>query len=489
MLNNKRILLVVIIIFAITSFYPAEMQGGEQNAAELVRAVRESENWIHGVQSLYLRFESKWTRTQGQNLTVGAESGEQCPDGCSPAEKLPQLQPSTEGILEYAMDEGRARFLNQESGQGHQLTVWDGKQLISHEKYAAINQENYSLSWTPQGSFDELIAFQTSWPRSQPHSFWWDRKDVEEWLSYYGRPEEYKIAGRCDYRGVDCYKLEFYPKDLLGIIVGQPHQCDAGIENRLKYGYIGEARGLADQFYRWYVGAKDHRLYGIVWLVSGKPHVEHWMLDYKQVADGCRLPMTQGYELYARDNDGRAYVEARRDLKITEVRLNQKLPDDLFKIELKKGVEIIDSRNGREVRYIYEPEPPSLAGKKLPALDNIKFESVSDSSSEGMILLCFWDMEQRPSRNCLIQLSKRAQELKAKNIALVAIQASKIDKASLNEWVKEQGFSFPVGMIESEIEKTRFDWGVKSLPWLILTDKNHVVRSQGFNVNELNDKL
>jgi hypothetical protein len=488
MFNNKKNIIFVIIICWVSIFYPAETLGDEPTAAELVQTVRESENWIHDVQSLYLRLDSKWTRVPGEHLTVGAELGSTCPEGCSPVEKLPQLQPSTEGFLEYAFDEGRVRFLNHESGQGHQLTIWDGKQLISHEKYTAVNQESYTLNWTPQGSFSELIAFQTSWPRAQPHSLWWDRKDVDECLGYYGRPEEFKLIGRCDYRGIDCYELEFYPKDLLGIVVGQPHQCDAGIENRLKYGYIGEARGLADQFYRWYIRVKDRRLYGIVWLVSRKSHVEHWMTDYKQVADGCWLPMTQGYELYARDADGEAYVEARRELKVTDVRLNEKLPDDLFHIEMKAGVEIVDNRSGRSMTYIYQPEPPALVGKTLPDLNSFKCKFTPEPAPNARTLVCFWDMQQRPSRHCIMQLNEMAQELEAKNISVVTVHV-KTDENTLNQWKTENHIEFPVAMIQADEEKTCRNWGVRSFPWLILTDKNHIVTAEGFNINEPDEKI
>jgi hypothetical protein len=30
---------------------------------------------------------------------------------------------------------------------------------------------------------------------------------------------------------------------------------------------------------------------------------------------------------------------------------------------------------------------------------------------------------------------------------------------------------------------------VKSLPWLILTDKKHVVIAEGFNIDELDEKI
>jgi hypothetical protein len=44
-------------------------------------------------------------------------------------------------------------------------------------------------------------------------------------------------------------------------------------------------------------------------------------------------------------------------------------------------------------------------------------------------------------------------------------------------------------MIQGDEEKTKFNWGVKSLPWLILTDKEHVVTAEGFSVNKLNEKI
>jgi len=44
-------------------------------------------------------------------------------------------------------------------------------------------------------------------------------------------------------------------------------------------------------------------------------------------------------------------------------------------------------------------------------------------------------------------------------------------------------------MIKSDEEKTRFKWGVKSLPWLILTDEEHIVRAEGFGIQELDERL
>jgi peroxiredoxin len=162
------------------------------------------------------------------------------------------------------------------------------------------------------------------------------------------------------------------------------------------------------------------------------------------------------------------------------------LPKELFRIELKDGVKVIDERSGQRITYIYKAP---LVGKALPALSGIKTDFSLQLARGNAVLFCFFDYEQRPSRNCIMQLAKRAEELKRKGATLVAIQASKIDENTLNEWAKKYKIPFAVGMIQGNEEKTKFNWGVKSLPWLILTDKEHVVTAEGFSVNKLNEKI
>ena len=148
-----------------------------------------------------------------------------------------------------------------------------------------------------------------------------------------------------------------------------------------------------------------------------------------------------------------------------------------------KDVKIILGQEG-----IHRPHV-SLVGKPLPELKELKIDLPLANVSDKMILVCFWDMNQRPSRNCIMRLAKQAQQLKQKGVTVVAVQASKIDENTLNEWVKKNNIPFPVGMVQSDVEKTRFAWGVRSLPWLILTDKGHVVTAEGFSANELNEKI
>jgi protocatechuate 3,4-dioxygenase beta subunit len=132
---------------------------------------------------------------------------------------------------------------------------------------------------------------------------------------------------------------------------------------------------------------------------------------------------------------------------------------------------------------------PSLVGKALPELKDFDIDQSKLDTESKIILVCFFDMEQRPSRNCIMQLSKRAQELQAKEVVIVVAQASKIEQAKLEEWVKENNISFPVGMIEGDSDKICFAWGVKSLPWLILTDKQHIITAEGLAIIDLDEKI
>ncbi|MBN2313992.1 MAG: carboxypeptidase regulatory-like domain-containing protein [Sedimentisphaerales bacterium] len=134
-------------------------------------------------------------------------------------------------------------------------------------------------------------------------------------------------------------------------------------------------------------------------------------------------------------------------------------------------------------------QPRSFKGKSLPQLKEVGIDLLQINADNKMILVCFFDLNQRPSRRCINQLTEQTAELNDKGVMLLVIETSKVDQETLDRWVKKNDISFPVGMIQGEEEKTCFTWGVKSLPWLILTDKNHVVVAEGFALNEMDNKI
>ncbi|MBN2314000.1 MAG: carboxypeptidase regulatory-like domain-containing protein [Sedimentisphaerales bacterium] len=151
--------------------------------------------------------------------------------------------------------------------------------------------------------------------------------------------------------------------------------------------------------------------------------------------------------------------------------------------DIKIVVYEMDQR-GRRV----QTQPPSLIGKPLPDLKDIGLNLSSTDIEDKKILVCFWDMNQRPSRHCMTQLAKQIETLKAKGIVLISVQASKMDSKVLDEWAKKNNISYSA-MIEGDIKKIKFTWGIQSLPWLILTDPKQVVFAEGFPFSELEKKL
>ena len=460
MRRSERVVVVLLLACAFTlSFCSAVIASSEPNAVELVRAVRESENWLHRIDSLQLRIEGKWSRSPESIAARYAELKKQFPDREPDPNLNWDLKPSESDILEYAIDfKGkRLRYVEEIPGREYFLKIWDGKQAVRYAK-AGSDLQQYHLESTTK--MFESIFGSLSWPRAQPHSFWWEPQNVEEKMDFFGRAEDFKITGRDEYRGVMCYILECM------------------------------LRRDPPATHRWYVGVEDHLLYGWQEWINPEFVFEFWTLDYKQVAPGCLLPMTQGYSLPAYNPDTKQrYIDVVRDVRIVEVRVNEELPDKLFEMKFEEGLTVFDSRSGKTLIYNYIATPPSLIGKPLPDFENIKINFHSEQAKGRMLLVCFWDMNQRPSRNCIARLAKQAEQLKEKGLAVAAVQALKVDQNKLEDWIKKHKVPFPAGMIEGDEQKTRFTWGVKSLPWLILVDGQGVVIAEGFGLDELDEKI
>jgi hypothetical protein len=150
---------------------------------------------------------------------------------------------------------------------------------------------------------------------------------------------------------------------------------------------------------------------------------------------------------------------------------------------------------GQTCNLTIQAEPPgsaalrSLVGQVLPALKDIGLESAAARLQNQRVLLCFFDLGQRPSRRCMDLLVQQAEALREKGITVAAIQAAATDEGAWKTWVKERSGALRFGQIKKDTEKVKSAWGVQSLPWLILTDKEHVVRAEGFGPDELESKI
>jgi hypothetical protein len=193
-------------------------------------------------------------------------------------------------------------------------------------------------------------------------------------------------------------------------------------------------------------------------------------VKYRPVAFDAGL---RRYELATRSGAGSGIVS----LQVFALDRNV-LPADQVKYI---GVEKLD----RQARK----EPASLTGTSLPDFLNIGFNFLPERPEDKAFLICFFDMNQRPSRNCITELNGKAEQLKKLDLVVTGVQASKVNEDKLNKWIQQGNICFPIGTIIGNVERTLFSWGVKSLPWLILTDKQHTIIAEGFGLDELDEEI
>jgi thiol-disulfide isomerase/thioredoxin len=464
--------------------------GTDANAADIVRAVRKSENWIHDINSIYLRLERRWTADVEYIAVRRAELQKQLPGVNLDPNRFVDLKPIRPvGIIEYAIDRQRLRFLTEEPDYWRQIKIWDGKMAMVHEKYFNHQQESYVLASNPKEFFEKDLV-DINWLRSQPYSFWWNPRDVNKVMDLYGKPEDFKIIGREEYKGYECYVLEYDTKLAVSLS------------------------------YRWYVGVKDQLLYRIIQLRDGKPRVEHWTLDYKEVAPGCLLPMTQGHQFYDQNETTKQqYISPIYNVKVVGVRINEKLSDDLFTMDFKEGVKVQDHRFGAIVTYPYKANrtdeewqeireqarkraetdaadqrfKDALIGKPAPEfpVDSqwLNGPHLTWNKLRGkVVILDFWAEWCGPCRNDLPVMVEMHQKREESKIVVIGIHTPGSDQNDIGKIMKKYAINYPI-CIDVAVPSGGKSWGamssnygVRGIPYAYVVDQNGIVAGHGWGV-------
>jgi protocatechuate 3,4-dioxygenase beta subunit len=134
------------------------------------------------------------------------------------------------------------------------------------------------------------------------------------------------------------------------------------------------------------------------------------------------------------------------------------------------------------------PRRPSLKGKPLPELAALGLNG--DATPTGKpILLCLFDIEQRPSRRFVRQLAEQHEALRQQGVTVLGAQAAVTTVEAFKDWKDGNPVPFPVGRLPEKTANTKWASDVESLPWLILTDADRRVTAEGFALDELDAKL
>ena len=142
------------------------------------------------------------------------------------------------------------------------------------------------------------------------------------------------------------------------------------------------------------------------------------------------------------------------------------------------------SRRSRAI----SPQPIALKGKILPDLSGAGFPN--DAITAGKpVLLCLFDLEQRPSRRCLRLLAEKHEALRQQGVTILAVHTSATTDEAFKSWKEANPLPFPMGYVRDKSEKNRWLTGASSLPWLILTEASHRVTAEGFALDDLDATL
>lgn len=224
----------------------------------------------------------------------------------------------------------------------------------------------------------------------------------------------------------------------------------------------------------------------------------HWKLGYEEVSGV--FVMNRISLRYEDKRQGRRLI-SKKTAVLTNEKVNEAIAESEFSLTglgLKPGDRINDARTPLE--YIFGEEgateadmPPqiikAIGGQSLPGFEGIQIDLAAAQAKNRLVLVCFADIGQRPSRHCIEELARRTRQFKDRDVCVFVVQDSPGNKQELTDWLKTNGVEFSAGMITGPRKKVHYTWGIHSLPWLILTDKAHTVTHEGITLKELDNVL
>jgi hypothetical protein len=287
------------------------------------------------------------------------------------------------------------------------------------------------------------------------------------------------------------YAQNIRSERMSGIVYKLDQYCPTGFIDQLN---THDVRPLADES----IGSTPCKVLKIVisskdavkWWIATEPDVfprrieryEHDCLRYRYEAEnlcmwsnGVVFPRTLGIAYYRRGNDDKPVLISKKEITIrsfspwlyvTPKMLGRDLPEGIL-AQLPELQASSHSLKGRPIAITKIPGSGELLEKGRP------------------VIMCFVDIGQRPSRHHLQQLKQLASRLQEKGLTLVAVQVSAVETQQLEQWIQDQGIPFAILQAPGNFEQQRLDWGIKSLPWMVLTDADHFVLREGLTLDAI----
>jgi thiol-disulfide isomerase/thioredoxin len=510
----------------------ASAHADQPDPAALVRQVRQRESWIERVDSIELKALIRWQHTPRGVEHRRRELEAQFPN--VDVAGFRDLRVGTRQVVEMAYDKARVRLRVEQVGDSEDLRIWDGKRFVLRSRYDESPDRNgilidrepeRQLPWVVWSHFDSF--------RSGAHRFWWNGpKQQAEVAALTAKPEDFAYEGTAEFRGTKCHVVshwDSWTSLYIAVDDGSVRGMRSGAQTtrKLKRSFIELLRRKGYQVQdeadseRVSAGIPRNELAAIFRAGASEltrlidPCFEYWLSDEKEVAPGCWLPMTQGMRLFQVDDDGNAFESQRHDLKIVEVKVNERLRDSLFAIEFKEGEQINDQTSEPPVSYRYKKNM-SLAdwativaeGKERAALRNARkkkpasllgrdaFEfpaSASWLSSKPLskkdlagkiVILHFWAEWSGPCRNDLVALAAQHKK-NAKDVVVIGVHPPGSELEVVKKITKEFELGYPICIdVAAPDDTTTWGalheaYGVSRIPHSVVIDRQGQIAAAG----------
>lgn len=147
----------------------------------------------------------------------------------------------------------------------------------------------------------------------------------------------------------------------------------------------------------------------------------------------------------------------------------------------------------------YVPQD-SLVGKSLPELAKLEIGFDETRIKHKKVLVVFVDYSKRASQVALRQLQRFRSRLRQNNVEVACIQVAPVHEDDLAKWKRQNKIHFPIYVLPGRGHSGRIpllkqtpdvtqslqqDWGVKSLPWTLLTDEQQRIVASGVNIGRV----
>lgn len=516
--------------FGLVLLLAARAGADAPDAAALVRSVRAQEAWIDRVESFRLKAEVAWKRSPKGMAMKRKELQAQFPGASIDA--MLKLEFKDVQITQLAFDRQRILSRNLWPWGVDDLRVWDGKRYIGYAlQKGAPEHDSYLIARDVEHRLDTALSNLCSF-RTAPHPFWWlqDRKELAEAVT---KPEEFAYAGRDHFEKTECdvvcrwgswdrYYIDRADGRLRGLKVGAQTRPDtvARILDHLRRG--GHDFRDEKEYAQWYRSRSPEEVraldleFSAAMLKLTDPIFEFGLADYKELRPGCWFPMTQTYTSLFLDDDGQNAVEMTQTLKVTEIDINEPLPDSLFEVKFKAGAQVVDLTSNPPLIYrhkekftpeewakivaegrersdrdqTYKRKQASLIG--LPAPDFpaeatwLGGKPLRWADLRGKpVVLDFWAEWCGPCRNDLPTLSTLHKKREENGLIVIGVHPPGSKPAAIEKVIEEFDLAYPI-CIDVPPPDGATSWGslfetlgVDRIPHAVLVDREGKIVATG----------